>query len=118
MSRRCIVVVVFGATGKGHSLFHFYLSALTFTLVGIFGGLVMLIAIVYVPLLFAYVGFSTEFEFLVRVGRWPFLALVVLGLLAVLYRVGLLTRFYAMGVGFGRRPLCFNGRCAVDRTNS
>jgi membrane protein len=31
------------------SLFHFYLSALTFTLVGIFGGLVMLIAIVYVP---------------------------------------------------------------------
>jgi len=70
------------------SLFHFYLSALTFTLVGIFGGLVMLIAIVYVPLLFASVGFSTEFEFLVRVVRWPFLALIVLCLLAVLYRVG------------------------------
>jgi membrane protein len=70
------------------SLFHFYLSALTFTLVGIFGGLVMLIAIVYVPLLFASVGFSTEFEFLVRVARWPFLALIVLCLLAVLYRVG------------------------------
>ena len=70
------------------SLFHFYLSALTFTLVGIFGGLVMLIAIVYVPILFAFVGFSSEFEFLVRVVRWPFLALLVLGLLAVLYRVG------------------------------
>src|SRR5262249_52081826 len=70
------------------SLFHFYLSALTFTLVGIFGGLMMLIAIVYVPILFASVGFSSGFEFVVRVGRWPFLALVVLGLLAVLYRVG------------------------------
>jgi membrane protein len=70
------------------SLFHFYLSALIFTLVGIFGGLVMLIAIVYVPLLFASAGFSSQFEFLVRVGRWPFLALLVLGLLAVLYRVG------------------------------
>jgi membrane protein len=68
------------------SLFHFYLSALTFTLVGIFGGLVMLIAIVYVPLLFAFVGFSSEFEFLGRVGRWPFLALLVLGLLAALPR--------------------------------
>src|SRR6185437_9594081 len=70
------------------SLFHFYLSALTFTLVGIFGALVMLIAIVYVPIVFAFAGFSSEFEFLVRVGRWPFLALLVLGLLAVLYRVG------------------------------
>jgi membrane protein len=61
---------------------------LTFTLVGIVGGLVMLFAIVYVPLVFASVGFSSEFEFFVRVGRWPFLALVVLGLLAVLYRLG------------------------------
>jgi hypothetical protein len=32
--------------------------------------------------------FSSEFEFLMRVGRWPFLALLILGLLAVLYRVG------------------------------
>jgi membrane protein len=70
------------------SLFHFYLSAFTFTLVGILGGLVMLIAIVYVPILFAFVGFSSEFELLVRVGRWPFLALLVLVLLAVLYRLG------------------------------
>ena len=70
------------------SLFHFYLSAFTFTLVGILGGLVMLIAIVYVPFLFAFVGFSSEFELLVRVGRWPFLALLVLVLLAVLYRLG------------------------------
>jgi membrane protein len=67
---------------------HFYLSALTFTLVSIFGVLVMLIAIVYVPILFAQVGFSSEFEFLVGIGRWPFLAILVLSMLAVLYRVG------------------------------
>jgi membrane protein len=70
------------------SLLQFYLSAFTFTLVGILGGLFMLIAIVYVPILFASVGFSTEFETLVRFGRWPFLALLVLFLLALLYRFG------------------------------
>ena len=70
------------------SLFQFYLSAFTFTLLGILGGLVMLMAIVYVPILFASVGFSTEFEALVRLGRWPLLALLVLFLLALLYRFG------------------------------
>jgi membrane protein len=39
------------------SLFQFYLSAFTFTLLGILGGLVILMAIVYVPILFASVGF-------------------------------------------------------------
>jgi membrane protein len=70
------------------SLLQFYLSAFTFTLLGILGGLFMLIAIVYVPILFASVGFSTQFETLVRFGRWPFLALLVLFLLALLYRFG------------------------------
>jgi membrane protein len=70
------------------SLFRFYLSAFTFTIVGILGGVIMLLAIVYVPILFAVVGFSSAFEFLVRVGRWPLLALLVLGLLALLYRYG------------------------------
>jgi membrane protein len=70
------------------SLFQFYLSAFTFTVLGILGGLVMLMAIVYVPILFASVGFSTEFEALVRLGRWPLLALLVLFLLALLYRFG------------------------------
>jgi membrane protein len=54
------------------SLFHFYLSALTFTVVGIFGALVMLIAIVYVPILFTSVGFSREFEFWCALGAGPF----------------------------------------------
>ena len=70
------------------SLLQFYLSAFTFTLLGILGGLFMLIAIVYVPILFASMGFSTQFETLVRFGRWPFLALLVLFPLALLYRFG------------------------------
>ncbi len=37
------------------NLFQFYLSAFTFTIVGILGGVVMLFAIVYVPILFALV---------------------------------------------------------------
>jgi membrane protein len=70
------------------NLLQFYLSAFTFTLVGILGGVVMLLAIVYVPTLFAYAGFSHAFELVVRVARWPFLALLVLLLLALLYRYG------------------------------
>jgi membrane protein len=70
------------------NLFHFYLSAFTFTVIGILSGVVMLLAIVYVPILFAFVGVSSAFEFLVRIGRWPLLALLVLGLLALLYRYG------------------------------
>jgi membrane protein len=90
------------------SLFHFYLSALTFTLVGIFGGLVMLIAIVYVPLLFAFVGFSSE----LRVGRWPFLALLVLGLLAVLYPRWTVPKQRQMAVGDRRLGIRDDGVAA------
>ena len=81
------------------SLLQFYLSAFTFTLLGILGALVMLMAIVYVPILFASVGFSTEFEALVRVGRWPPLALLVLFLLALLYRFRTLPRERQMALG-------------------
>jgi membrane protein len=70
------------------SLLLFYLSAFTFAVIGIIGGAVMLLAIVYVPILFAYAGYSEEFELLVRVARWPLLALLVLVLLAMLYRYG------------------------------
>ncbi len=48
----------------------------------------MLLAIVYVPILFAYAGYSHTFELLVKVARWPLLALVVLIFLALLYRYG------------------------------
>ncbi|MGA7374487.1 MAG: YihY/virulence factor BrkB family protein [Methyloceanibacter sp.] len=70
------------------SLFQYYLNAFTFTIIGILGGVVMLLAIVYVPILFALTGYSNAFELVVRVVRWPFLALFVLFLLAILYRYG------------------------------
>jgi membrane protein len=37
-------------------------------------------------ILFDYAGYSQQFEFIVMVARWPLLALLVLGLLALLYR--------------------------------
>jgi membrane protein len=66
----------------------FYLSAFLFSLAGIIGGVVMLLAIVYVPLLFAYAGYLEGYEQIVAIARWPFLALLVLFLLAALYRYG------------------------------
>jgi membrane protein len=70
------------------SLLQFYISAFTFTLVGILGGVIMLLAIFYVPIWFALFGYSHAFELIVRIGRWPFLAAVVLLLLSLLYRYG------------------------------
>ncbi len=69
-------------------ILRFYLDTFLFTLAGILGGVLMLLAIVYAPLLFAFTGFSEQFEMLVRIARWPFLALVTLCLLAMLYRYG------------------------------
>jgi membrane protein len=70
------------------SVLRFYLSAFTFAILGILSGALMLLAIVYVPNLFAYAGYSDGFELMVRVARWPLLALVVLIFLALLYRYG------------------------------
>jgi membrane protein len=71
------------------SLFQYYLNAFTFTIIGILGGVVMLLAILYVPILFAFTGYSPRaFELVVGGVRWPFLALFVLFLLALLYRYG------------------------------
>jgi membrane protein len=69
-------------------LLQYYLNSFTFTIIGILGGLIMLLAILYVPILFAFTGFSYAFELLVSVLRWPFLALFVLFMLAFLYRYG------------------------------
>jgi hypothetical protein len=49
--------------------------AFTFTIIGILGGVVMLLAILYVPILCAFTGYSRAFELDVGVARWPFLAL-------------------------------------------
>jgi membrane protein len=50
-------------------LLHYYLSAFIFALLGIVGGVIVLLAIVYVPILFDYAGYSQQFEFIVRVAR-------------------------------------------------
>ncbi|HUU24402.1 MAG TPA: YihY/virulence factor BrkB family protein, partial [Methyloceanibacter sp.] len=42
----------------------------------------------YVPIVFADTGHSGAYETIVKVGRWPFLALLVLSLLALIYRYG------------------------------
>jgi membrane protein len=70
------------------NLFRYYFDALTFTISGILGGVVMLLAILYVPILFAFTGYSHAFALFVTIARWPLLALFVLFLLALLYRYG------------------------------
>jgi membrane protein len=70
------------------SFVQYYLNAFTFTIIGILGGVVMLLAILYVPILFAVTGYSHAFELVIGVVRWPFLALFVLSMLALLYRYG------------------------------
>jgi membrane protein len=65
-----------------------YLSAFVCTILGILGILAMLFAVVYVPILFSDTGHAGAFETIVRVGRWPFLALLVMSLLALIYRFG------------------------------
>jgi membrane protein len=69
-------------------LVRFYLSAFAFAFAGILAGVVMLLAIVYVPILFAYAGYSHAFEVAVKIARWPLLALLVLLFLSLLYRYG------------------------------
>ena len=78
------------------SLFRYYMDAFTFTIIGLLGGVVMLLAILYVPILFALTGYSHVFELVVGVARWPFLALFVLSMLALLYRYGACRRSRAV----------------------
>jgi membrane protein len=70
------------------SFFQFYLSAFIFAVAGILGGMVTLLAVVYVPIFFALAGYSTDFDRFIGIARWPLLALMVLLLLACLYRYG------------------------------
>lgn len=79
--------IAYGRGAHG-SLWHFYLSAFACTIVGILGLVVMLFAIVYVPILFADAGQASAYEAIVKFVRWPFLALLVLSLLALIYRYG------------------------------
>ena len=63
-------------------------SALAFTVLGLVAAVVVMAALVYVPVLFAFAGFSSAFEVAVRVLRWPLLAGLIIVALAFLYRFG------------------------------
>ena len=66
----------------------FYVSAFVFAVTGVLGGLVALVAIIYVPIAFAYAGHSTDFQYFVSFARWPLLALMFFLVVACLYRYG------------------------------
>lgn len=70
------------------SILRFYLSAIGYTVIGILGGVAMLFAIVYVPILFDDAGHPEAYEMLVRYLRWPVFVLLTLFLLALIYRYG------------------------------
>jgi membrane protein len=70
------------------SVLRFYLSTFLFAVAGVFGGSVTLLAVVYVPIAFAYAGYTTDFTHFISVARWPLLAFIVLVLLCSLYRYG------------------------------
>jgi len=70
------------------SMVHYYLSAIGYTVIAILGGVAMLFAIVYVPVLFDDTGHPKDFEVLVTYLRWPVFMLVTLFLLALVYRYG------------------------------
>jgi membrane protein len=81
------LTIAFGEP-EHRSLLRYHLTAFGYTLIGILGGVAMLFAIVYVPILFADTGHSVAYETIVKIGRWPFLAFLVMSLLALIYRFG------------------------------
>jgi membrane protein len=83
----CALNIAYEETER-RSMLHFYLRAFVFAVAGIFGGVVALLAVVYVPLAFAYTGHSADFARLVGLARWPVLAIVALVLFACFYRYG------------------------------
>ncbi len=70
------------------SLLRFYLSAIGYTIIGILGGVAMLFAIVYVPILFADAGHAGAYETITTFVRWPAFTLLTMFMLALIYRFG------------------------------
>ena len=70
------------------SILRFLASAIGYTVIAILGGVAMLFAIVYVPVLFDDTGHPKDFEVLVSYLLWPVFMLVTLFLLALVYRYG------------------------------
>ncbi|NPD68543.1 YihY/virulence factor BrkB family protein [Lichenicola cladoniae] len=63
-------------------------TSLTFTL-GAFGFIIIaLLAVVVVPLVLNFVGFGGATDMLLDLARWPFMLIVLMGALALIYRYG------------------------------
>lgn len=63
-------------------------TALTFTLAGLVGAVVMIGAAIVVPAALQFVGLGTGFEWLLRIGSYALLAVALMTGLAALYRFG------------------------------
>ena len=63
-------------------------TALLFTFAGIVGAMLMIAAAVLVPAVLAFIGLGESFEWLLRIGSYVLLALVLVLGLAALYRFG------------------------------
>ncbi len=83
----CALNVAYEETER-RSMLRFYLRAFIFAVAGIFGGVVALLSVVYVPVAFAFTGYPADFERFVALARWPVLAAMALILFACFYRYG------------------------------
>ena len=63
-------------------------TSLAFTVGGIIALLVAFVALLVLPLVFALVGLTGVVDMVMRVARWPLIALLVMSALALLYRFG------------------------------
>jgi membrane protein len=79
--------IAYGAPER-RSILRFYASAIGYTIIGILALVVMLLAIVYVPILFDDAGHIEAYETIVRATRWPAIALLALLFLAFIYHYG------------------------------
>lgn len=79
--------IAYGETER-RSILSFYASAIGYTFIGILGGVAMLFAIVYVPILIGDSGNPELYQTLVRYLRWPLFLALTLFLLALIYRYG------------------------------
>ena len=64
------------------------LTSLTFTLGAVGFIIIALLAVVAVPMLLNFVGFGSDADMLLNLARWPFMLLVLMGALALIYRYG------------------------------
>lgn len=79
--------VVYGENESRHIVMK-YLVALLLTFVLIIGLLVAIVALVIVPIVLTFVGLGSTVDWLVSLARWPLLAALMIGALAIVYRFG------------------------------